>query len=106
MRFAVLRAAWLLIRTACDAVTVLGIAGLGTLVALDELPALLTAIVRQMAPELHPEIPEARLDGLGRLELRGFRLRAGDDREPLLTTERAIVSFSIWGLRDGHVDDV
>jgi hypothetical protein len=98
-----LRAIWPLVRTACDAVTVLGVAGLAFQLAAERMPVLLPALVEQFLPGVRLEVRAARFDPSGRLALRRVRLRTAAG-EPILAAKRVVIGFSPWALRRGHVD--
>ncbi len=100
------RAVWPIVRGACDAVTVIGIAGFAFLLALDQLTGLLTSLVAQVAPEFRLEAAEARMDAFGRVDLRGVRVRTADGDETVLAAKRMVVRFSPWSLRRRHLDEV
>jgi hypothetical protein len=99
-----LRALWPIIRISCDAVTVLGIAGLAVQLAAERLPVLLPAVVAHLAPGIRLEVGAVRFDAFG-LALRRVRVRTATG-EPILAAKRAVIRFSPWSLPRGHVDRV
>lgn len=99
------RALWRIIRIGCDVVTVLGIAGLAIQLASERLPVLLPAVVAQLLPDIRLEVGAAHFDGIGQLTLRRVRVRTAAG-EPMLAAKRAVVRYSPWSLRSGHVDQI
>jgi hypothetical protein len=97
------RAAWPVVRIACDAVTALGIAGLAFQLAADRLPALLPALVEQLAPAVRLEVGAARFEGVDELVLRRVRLRTAAG-EPILAAKRVVLRYRPWSLRAGTLD--
>ena len=100
-----LGALWPIVRIACAAVAVLGIAGLALQLAVEHSSVLIPAIVARQLPDLRLEIGGARFDGIGQLTLRRVRVRTATG-EPIVAAKRVVIRFSPWSLPRGHVDRV
>lgn len=95
-----------IVRVACGLVTLAGLGGLPVILAVDELPALLPAVVFFAAPDLRLEVGAARLDGLDGLEMRDVRLANARTGEPILRATRVGVRGSPMALAAGRIDEL
>lgn len=99
------RAVWPLVRIACNAVTLAGVAGFAFLVGLDSLPWLLESLVARLAPGWRLTVRDADLDPSGRLALHRVAITTAEGA-PVVRAKRVVVAFSPWSLHAGHLDAV
>ena len=87
-------------------VTLLAVGAAVALLTLGRLPALVVLAAAWLAPDYRVSVGDARLRGVGELDLRHVRVRARETGELVLAAKRLRVGFSPLGLRQSQLGEV